>query len=125
MGKHNIRPAEEEIGNLLSVFLFIIMWYSATGAVLTQNGFQTILILFLAAGLLPVYQAVNSIRRAFSTAASGRLPLLSAGQQTAESQKWCDSMFPMKMNLTGVASSTADITSFVSKLWIRLPEPPT
>lgn len=41
------------------------MWYSATGAILTQNGFQTILILFLAAGLLPVYQAVNSIRRAF------------------------------------------------------------
>lgn len=67
MGKHNIRPAEEEIGNLLPVFLFIIMWYSATGAILTQNGFQTILILFLAAGLLPVYQAVNSIRRAFFT----------------------------------------------------------
>lgn len=59
-----IRPAEEEIGNLLPLILFSILWYSTLGVSIVENGFQPGLILFLAAGLLPLYQAFMSIRRA-------------------------------------------------------------
>lgn len=65
MIRRNIRPAEEEIGNLLPELLFTIGWYSALGSIITRNAFQTELILFLAAGLLPLFHMTTSIRRAF------------------------------------------------------------
>lgn len=62
--KSRIRPAEEEIGNILPVILFCILWYSAIGGIIAKNGFQIPLLIFLAGGLMPVYQTVTSIRRA-------------------------------------------------------------
>lgn len=63
--KRNIRPAEEEIGNIIPVFLFCILWYGILAKMILQNSFQSAMLLFLAAGLLPLYQTVNSVRRAF------------------------------------------------------------
>ena len=59
-----IRPAEEEIGNIFPVLLFVILWYGAIGVTISRAGFQVYLLLFLAAGLLPLGQTVTSIRRA-------------------------------------------------------------
>lgn len=62
--KRVIRPAEEEIGNVIPNILFSILWYCSIGGIILRGGFQLMLLIFLIAGILPVYQAVNSIRRA-------------------------------------------------------------
>lgn len=46
-----IRPAEEEIGNLLPIILFVVLWYSGLGSIIINQGFQASLLIFLAAGL--------------------------------------------------------------------------
>ena len=62
--KQKIRPAEEEIGNVAFIFLFVILWYSALlGSVMSGRAGITVM-LFFVAGLLPVYSAVTMIRRA-------------------------------------------------------------
>lgn len=61
--RRTIRPAEEEFGMILPQILFSILWYSALLGNMIYNGFQTILLVFLAAGLIPLYTAVTSIRR--------------------------------------------------------------
>ncbi len=63
--RHRIRPAEEEIGNLLPILLFVILWHSGLGSIIINRGFQTSLVIFLAAGLLPLVQMSANIRRAF------------------------------------------------------------
>lgn len=63
--KRNIRPAEEEIGSVVPTLLFCVLWYSALAGMILRNSFQPALLLFLVAGILPLYQAVNNIRRAF------------------------------------------------------------
>ena len=59
-----IRPAEEEIGNLLPIILFVVLWYSGLGSIIINQGFQASLLIFLAAGLLPLIQISTNIRRA-------------------------------------------------------------
>ena len=62
--KRKIRPAEEEIGNVVPGVLFSIFWYCSIGGIILRGGFQLMLVIFLIAGVLPVFQAVTSIRRA-------------------------------------------------------------
>lgn len=62
--KRVIRPAEEEIGNVIPLILFGILWYCTIGGIIIRGGFQFPLLIFLIAGMLPLIQAVNSIRRA-------------------------------------------------------------
>lgn len=62
--KRVIRPAEEEMGGVVTTLLFSVLWYSAIGSFIFQSGFQTIFLVFLIAGLMLPYQAVTSIRRA-------------------------------------------------------------
>ncbi len=59
-----IRPAEEEMGNVIPVFLFTFLWFGSILGSMAVSGFHMTLCLFLAAGLLPLYTAVNGIRRA-------------------------------------------------------------
>ena len=59
-----IRPAEEEMGGVLSTALFSAVWYCAICGTILKSGFQISLLLFLVAGLLPLCQAVNIVRRA-------------------------------------------------------------
>ena len=60
-----IRPAEEEMGGVVSTVLFSVVWYSALCGTIFRVGFQLSMLLFLVAGLLPLCQAVNIARRAF------------------------------------------------------------
>lgn len=62
--KRKIRPAEEEMGNLVFLILFVILWYSSLLGSLAFNGIHITVLLFLAAGLFPVYSAVTVIRKA-------------------------------------------------------------
>ena len=62
--KQKIRPAEEEIGNVAFIFLFVILWYSALLGSVMSGGAGITVMLFFVAGLLPVYSAVTMIRRA-------------------------------------------------------------
>lgn len=64
MIKRKIRPAEEETGGLSFTILFAILWYGTIGISIAGNGFQTEMLLFMAAGLLPLYQMFTKIRRA-------------------------------------------------------------
>ena len=64
MIKRKIRPAEEETGGLSFTILFAILWYGTIGISIAGNGFQTEMLLFVAAGLLPLYQMFTKIRRA-------------------------------------------------------------
>ena len=63
--KRRIRPADEEVGNIIPTVLFVFLWYSGLLGMMASTGFDTILLLFLAAGLLPLYSVGMSIRRAF------------------------------------------------------------
>lgn len=62
--KRKIRPAEEEMGNIAFLVLFVILWYSTLIGSLASNGVRTPVLLFLAAGLFPVYSAVTVVRKA-------------------------------------------------------------
>ena len=62
--RKKFRPADEEIGPILPLLLFPVLWYSALFRGIAGSGFQVMLVPFLVAGLLPVYSAVNEIRRA-------------------------------------------------------------
>lgn len=61
--KHNIRPADEEMGNAVPLLAFSILWYAAVARQMA-GAFQPSLVLFAAAGVLPLYSAVQMIRRA-------------------------------------------------------------
>lgn len=63
--KRRIRPAEEEIGNVGFSFLFTILWYAGLAASIRSGGFILTHLLFLAAGLIPIYTMITMIRRAF------------------------------------------------------------
>ena len=63
--KRTIRPAEEEIGSVIPVILFSLLWYSSIFGIIFRGGFQTPLLIFLVAGILPLYQVITNIRRAF------------------------------------------------------------
>lgn len=62
--KRKIRPAEEEMGNIAFLVLFVILWYSTLIGSLASNGVRTPVLLFLVAGLFPVYSAVTVVRKA-------------------------------------------------------------
>ena len=62
--KRKIRPAEEEMGNVVFLILFVILWYSSLIGSLLTGGIHTTALLFFVAGLLPVYTAVTMIRKA-------------------------------------------------------------
>lgn len=62
--KKRFWTAEEEITAAPGMFLFTVLWYSMLLRTVAGGGFQPMLIPFLAAGLLPLYSAVNEIRRA-------------------------------------------------------------
>ena len=62
--KRKIRPAEEEMGNVVFLILFVIMWYSSLIGSFLTGGTHTTALLFFVAGLLPVYTAVTMIRKA-------------------------------------------------------------
>lgn len=62
--RKKIRPAEEEIGNVLPLLLFSLVWYAAILGNLASSGFHSFMVLFLVAGILPLYTAANSVRRA-------------------------------------------------------------
>ncbi len=62
--KRKIRPAEEEIGNIAFIVLFVILWYSGLLGTIAAGGIRVTVLLFLVAGLLPVYSAVTMVRRA-------------------------------------------------------------
>ena len=57
--KRKIRPAEEEMGNVVFLILFVILWYSSLIGSLLTGGIHTTALLFFVAGLLPVYTAVT------------------------------------------------------------------
>lgn len=61
--KRKIRPAEEEMGNVVFLILFVIMWYSSLIGSFLTGGTHTTALLFFVAGLLPVYTAVTMIRK--------------------------------------------------------------
>ena len=52
------------MGGVVTTLLFSVLWYSAIGGSILQNGFHTVFFVFLIAGLMLPYQAVTSIRRA-------------------------------------------------------------
>ena len=62
--KRKIRPAEEEMGNVVFLILFVILWYSSLIGSFLTGGTHTAALLFFVAGLLPVYTAVTMIRKA-------------------------------------------------------------
>lgn len=64
MFRRKIRPAEEEMNGTLFSAVFLVMWYAALGANIAGAGFQIGLILFLIAGLLPLFMMIQNIRRA-------------------------------------------------------------
>ena len=62
--KRKIRPAEEEMGNVAFLILFAILWYACLVAALVTGGTRITVLLFVVAGLFPVYTAVTMIRKA-------------------------------------------------------------
>ena len=64
--KHRIRPAEEEIGFIFPVLAFSVLWYGSLLRIVLSGGIRSVtLLLFFAAGLIPLYTVVMNIRRAF------------------------------------------------------------
>lgn len=61
--KHKIRPADEEFTNCIPSLAFSVLWYVSIGKQLIQT-FDPSLLLFIIAGLLPLYVGVQSIRKA-------------------------------------------------------------
>lgn len=45
--KRKIRPAEEEMGNVVFLILFVILWYSSLIGSLLTGGIHTTALLFL------------------------------------------------------------------------------
>lgn len=62
--KRKIRPAEEEISGVIPTFVFAAVWYSVLLRSIASAGFDPFMLIFLVAGLLMPYTAVNSLRRA-------------------------------------------------------------
>lgn len=62
--RRKIRPAEEEMGSAVFLVLFVILWYSSLLGSLAATGIHTAMLLFLVAGLFPVYSVVTVIRKA-------------------------------------------------------------
>ena len=62
--KRKIRPAEEEISGVIPAIVFTAVWYSVLIRSIAAAGFDPFLLVFLAAGLLMPYTAVNNVRRA-------------------------------------------------------------
>lgn len=61
--RKKVWTANEEFGNLRFILLFIILWYSGLIKGMLSSGFQPFLIVFLAAGVVPVYTAALQVRR--------------------------------------------------------------
>lgn len=62
--KRTVRPAEEEMGRSVPVFLFSFLWMLILSVNLIAGGASITLLLFMAVGLLPLFTAVNIVRRA-------------------------------------------------------------
>lgn len=59
-----IRTANEEIGNVVFLILFTIVWYAGLLGNILREGFQPFILIFLAAGLLLPFQAVHMVQKA-------------------------------------------------------------
>lgn len=64
MFKRKIRPAQEEMTGVLYSALFLLIWYAGLLRGILTSGFQSSYMLFLAAGLIPLFTAVQTVRRA-------------------------------------------------------------
>lgn len=62
--RRKTRPANEEFGNILYSVLFVILWYSGITRALISGGYRFTLLLFLVAGLIPLYTVFMQVRRA-------------------------------------------------------------
>ena len=64
MFKRKIRPAQEEMTGVLYSALFLLIWYAGLLRGILTSGFQSSYMLFLAAGIIPLFTAVQTVRRA-------------------------------------------------------------
>ena len=68
MFRKRIRPAQEEMRGTAFTIIFVLVWYAGLMRGIAGGGFQSAYLLFLVAGLLPVFTAVQGVRRALFTA---------------------------------------------------------
>ena len=64
MSPKKLRPASEEVGGLFFLLPFSAIWYLTLLRVSLASGFQPVLLLFFAFGLLPLETAFRQMRRA-------------------------------------------------------------
>lgn len=64
MRKRKIHTANEEFGGVGYTLLFSLIWYTLLLRIILQNGFSSSYLIFLIAGLMPLYQGSQVIRRA-------------------------------------------------------------
>ena len=72
MFRRKIRPAQEEMRGTAFTVVFVLIWYASLMRGILYAGFQNTYLLFLAAGLLPVFTAVQGVRRALFYRRQGR-----------------------------------------------------
>lgn len=59
------RPAQEEVTGIWLQIGFIILWYSTILSSILRAGFRTEYLIFIVAGLLPVYMVIQLARSAY------------------------------------------------------------
>ena len=72
MFRKRIRPAQEEMRGTAFTIIFVLVWYAGLMRGIAGGGFQSAYLLFLVAGLLPVFTAVQGGRRALFYRRQGR-----------------------------------------------------
>ena len=72
MFRKRIRPAQEEMRGTAFTIIFVLVWYAGLMRGIAGGGFQSAYLLFLVAGLLPVFTAVQGVRRALFYRRQGR-----------------------------------------------------
>lgn len=63
---HRFRPVEEEVRGFGAQMLFIILWYSTIAGEILRGKFNTNYLIFLVAGLLPVFSLIRFSQSAYS-----------------------------------------------------------
>ena len=108
--KRKIRPAEEEISGVIPAIVFTAVWYSVLIRSIAAAGFDPFLLVFLAAGLLMPYTAVNNVKQ-------WRWAMYPRGGSQVSQGRMCH----IRQEST-IGSGTADIISFRWKCMTLRPE---
>ena len=62
--RKNIRPAEEEMGDIVTTIVFTVVWYGILLSNIAASGFDPFMLIFIIGGLLLPYTVMNNVRRA-------------------------------------------------------------